>query len=108
MNIQTDEMPAVVPKLCIAVSAHTPMNDLFTRLRFRVMKDDALLAESEASPDQLKPPTEESGAKYRTLGTVFTISPFVVEQDCVLRVFADTESDEFVSLGLRVKVDLDS
>lgn len=108
MNISTQGIPALLPKLCIAVSAHTPLDDLFQKLRFRVMKDDVLLVESEVPREQLQARTEDDPtAKFRTIAAVFTISPFVVDKDCTLRVYADTERGEVVSLGLKVKITLD-
>jgi hypothetical protein len=108
MNISAQGIPAIIPKLCIAVSAHAPLTDLFQTLRFRVMKDNILLAESEAPSEQLTAPPEDTTAKYRTIGTVFTISPFIVEKECRIRVYADSEQGEMVSLGLKVNVSLAS
>jgi len=106
IEIQTDTLPASLPKLCVAVSAHTPADDLFERLNLRVMRDDTLLVQAEAPREQLVTPLTDKSAKYCTMGIVFTLSPFIVDQDCSLRVYADTERGEMVSIGVKVTVKL--
>lgn len=91
------KVATTLPKLCLAVTVDTPIDEPFTALTIKVYQDDQILLES---PIDLKPQPAaiEECKSYDSeeprigMKTIFVFSPFVVEKTCWLKVRAETES----------------
>jgi hypothetical protein len=105
------QFPAVLPKLCLALSIVTPATQPFKKLSFRILKDDEKLAEGELSEQEFANFAEADGGKteidlkdrVQTFCSIFVFSPFKLDAPCVLRVRVDTEAEELRGIGLRIE-----
>lgn len=104
--------PITLPKLCLALSVLTPQSKPFRRLSLRVLKDEELLAEGSLDEALLAQNIEAaadaasglpSPDRVQVLSSVFVFSPFNIEEPCILRVRAETESEELRGLALRIE-----
>ena len=100
-------MPAVLPKLCIYVSAWTPKNKPFKTLTLRVVQDDDKeLARIEIPPDGLAESAQiqDETATRKTISTAIVFSPFVIEKLTTLRLMAITEEGEIIGPRLMIQM----
>ncbi len=104
-----DAIPGLLPKLCVVVTAYTPVDQPFKGLSARVFFDEQQLANIELEPDALNQATQaalqnaDSTARFVSLQTQFVFVPFAVETQGVLRVVVQTESEELISAGLLIR-----
>lgn len=111
-DLLTNELPVVLPKLCIVVNLITSIENPFKKLTVKILRDDEVLIEAPITDEQLNEPQSniiENGDKdnpHRRIGMNFTLilSPFVIDKECTLRVRAETESGELKGAGLRIKL----
>jgi hypothetical protein len=100
-------MPAVLPKLCVYVSAWTPKNKPFKALTLRVVQDDDKeLARIDIPPDGLEESAQiqDETATRKTVSTAIAFSPFVIEKLTTLRLMATTEEGDIVGPRLMIKL----
>lgn len=103
-HLYAHEFPLVLAKLCVSVSISTPSNQPFETLKVSLLKDQDILTEGVIPLEEL--------AKQKDLdqmeGTAFTmnidhvLSPFAVQEPCVLRVRIKTEKEELKAPGLQI------
>lgn len=100
-------MPAVLPKLCVYVSAWTPKLRPFKALTLRVVQDDDkelaridIPFEGLAESGQIQDET----ATRKTISTAIEFSPFVIEKLTTLRLMATTEEEEIIGPRLMIKI----
>lgn len=89
--------PVTLPKLCFIVTARCLVSEPFKKLRFRIMKDDEVLAENDMTaglPEALEGMPAREHEEILTVVGIFQISPFELLAPCKLRIRADTEAEE--------------
>lgn len=99
--------PAILPKLCVFVSASTPQGDPFKALTLRIIQDDSVeLAKLEISPEELQKAAQivDPTATRRVISTAIVFSPFFIEKPTSIRLTATTEGGEIVGPRLLIKI----
>lgn len=118
MGIYTGDLlvsafPVVLPKLCLYVTAVTPIKEPFERLEITVELDGKPLIETgdviaTTPPVVERRPLDSDGDQATVRSTVlymmFTLSPFRVESETKLRLLARTESGDYRGRALRVRL----
>lgn len=103
VHLSAPALPIVMPKICVLVEARTPSTDPFQKLHIRVLFDENVLAEGDFAFDQLQAANTSEEINYITHGIIFTIQPFVIEREGVLRVRAETEHGEIKAGGIKIE-----
>jgi len=109
-NMLVPAFPAVLPKLCLALSVVTPATSPFRKLTLRILKDQELLAEGSLSESELANFVEatndvaddERKDRVQIFRSTFIFSPFKLDGPCVLRVRVETEEGKIRGVGLRI------
>jgi hypothetical protein len=103
------QVPVILPKLCVAITAFTMREHPFRRLIFRVLRDKDVLIESPFDAAQLEDAAakKEDAFPLSMAGVYITLAPFPIEAETVLRVRAETENGELKAVGLRIAVNPD-
>ena len=100
--------PAILPKLCIVLTAQTPIENLFERLEFRVLLDDVVVQKIEIPQKELNaqaasvkasPP---DNASFQTIGAVLELANIPIHGPCKIGVRAVTEREELGAAALRI------
>lgn len=98
--------PVSLPKLCVVATAQTPKEKPFERLCFKLLQDDTVLQEIEIPPEALQMAItlsdNDPNSAFQSYGMILTLQPFNIEKSCVLRIRAETESEELAASALRV------
>ena len=98
------QFPIVLPKFCVMMGASTPESSPFKQLKFRLLKNDEVLAEYEAPLDAITasgPPSVMEGEELRlSFYQVVQIYPLQIDGPCKFRARAITESGEIRGGGL--------
>lgn len=100
-------VPTGLSKLCIFVTALTPVARPFKALTFRVFMDnDVELARLDIPPETFAtlPETQDETATRKLVSTALVFSPFIIEKPTSLRLMAETEEGEIVGPRLLIKV----
>jgi hypothetical protein len=100
------QLPLLLPKLCIVMHAITPASEPFKELRFKLLKNDDVISEQEASivlPVPQQPPTEGEELNL-SVYQVFQLFPVQITEPCKFRTRAFTESGELKGGSLVVSV----
>jgi hypothetical protein len=116
-DLVVQQMPAVMPKLCIAATVSSPSDQPLKRLRlyakrgdehvFELNADELMLQEfraAEASEAESGP--NDGVPRRRVLILAAAMTPFVIDRDSTLRVFAETEveGELLIGRGLRMRL----
>lgn len=116
MGVYTGDMivstiPLTLPKLCIVVTAMTDVSNPFQSLNARVEKgEDGVVLVSTGNIDvpslQKKASGGEvsNGARFHAVGFHFVLSPFLVEEQTILRVIVETECGPIRGRGIRIQL----
>ena len=110
--------PTTLPQLCVVIKAVSPAKHPFSELTVRLYQDEKVLSEVTVDSDQLSVFAETAQAecdnhisefpggteRLQTIRLLSTMRNVVLNNDCVIRVRAQTESEEIKTGGLRVKV----
>lgn len=102
LHLSGPALPLTIPRICVVVEARTPSTDPFKKLIVRVYLDDKLLVEGASSEEQLEETTGAEEVTYKTIGLIFNIQPFVVENEGRLKVRVDTDEGEIKAGGLQI------
>lgn len=98
--------PVTLPKLCIVATAQTPKEQPFERLLIKLLQDDVVVQELETPLDVLsasiKMSDSDDKSVFHNYGLIITLQPFNIMKNCVLRIRAETESEELMASGLQV------
>ena len=106
------KFPITLPKLCLALNVVTPASETFQGLLLRVLKDKETIAEwtlddaqlAEAQEKTVETQTDEvSPTQVLMPNFLFIFSPFILEGPCLLRVRAETGSDELQGIALQIE-----
>lgn|SRR6185437_178597 len=82
--------PAVIPRLCFALTARIPADAIPSELRFRLIKDEEVIAENVVPPEALSAArvANVTDDRWVQFGTIFQIFPVPLEGPCFLRARA--------------------
>ena len=98
--------PVALAKLCVAVTAQTPKEKPFLKLKLKLLRDDEVIQQIEIPPEALASAVthtnETAEGKFHTFSAMFVAQPFLIESSFILRVQAETEGDELTASGIRV------
>lgn len=94
--------PAVLPKLCIAVTVVTAIEDPIETLQINIFQDG--IDEPIISTETITPPPnlERDDSTLLMAHFMFSLSPFQIEKESKLRVVAETERGPIKGRGLRL------
>lgn len=109
-NMLVSEFPAVLPKLCLALSVVAPTLNPFRKLTLRILKDKEILAEGSLGEAELKNFVEATNDvaeddhkdRVQIFRSNFVFSPFKLDGPCILRVRVETEDGELRGVGLQI------
>jgi hypothetical protein len=103
MGIYTGQMfvpalPLTLPKLCVVMHAITLATNPFKQIKFRLLKNDELIAEADVNASDAPLPQTPllpwPGDDLKMMvQQVFQIYPFLLAEPCVLRARAIAEDD---------------
>jgi hypothetical protein len=101
--------PSVLPRLCFIMTLRTSPDAIPSTLRYRLHKDDELVAESVISSDALATARSAKVGDDRTIQftTIFQASPLILTEACFLRARADCDGEEFKGGSLAVMLQKD-
>ncbi|MGZ7132609.1 MAG: hypothetical protein ACXVH6_04450 [Halobacteriota archaeon] len=113
MNVSADkdQLPIAIPKLCIAVTAQTPKENPFRKLKFKLLRDGEVVQEITAGQELLDSSIEaieKRGNNFHIYRALFVAQPLLLDSSFIFRVHAETESEELIAPALRVNLDLSS
>lgn len=102
-------MPVTLPKLCVAMQAITLAANPFKLIKFRLLKNDDVLAEADVDasewPAPQMPRLQSPGDDLKIMAQqMFQIFPFQLTEPCVLRARAITEEGEIKGGSLVIAV----
>lgn len=87
------QLPAVLPKLGILLTAYTPAEKPFKKLVFEIYKDEELIDSIDLSSETSK------GAEYQMAAI---LGPLNIAAPCVLRCLLITESESIIGRTLKI------
>lgn len=101
--------PIAIPRLCIAVTVLNSSANPFKRLKFKILMDDAVIAEggldeaqvsaaSKAAPNM----TEADNDIRHMFGAQFELSPLQVNAPTKIKVRIETENEELKGNALSI------
>jgi hypothetical protein len=99
-----NSFPAVIPRLCFALTARIPADAIPTELRFRLIKDEEVIAENVVPPEALSAARSASvnDDQWVQFGTIFQIFPVPLEGPCFLRARAILDGVELKGGSLAI------
>jgi hypothetical protein len=92
-GLQIKPIPSVIPKICVVIKAYTPKERPFTKLVFRVFRDETAVAEMALPIEQYPNAGIQAEAQMQLFLAVIILSPFAVDAPCVMRVEAECEDE---------------
>ena len=106
------EIPATLPKLCIAITAYTDASAPFKKLRFRILMGEEAILEADVSPEELakiqaqaeKDSKADSPNRFQALGLEAILSPLQLNEPSILRVRVQTETEELKGPELSIQL----
>lgn len=104
------QFPATLPKFFVALTAVTPESKPFQSLTFKLFEDDRLLGEHVFPEEEVSAYAtliSQTGPRQngvQTISSALMLSPLVIAKPCLLRVRAQTESEELSSPGLEIEI----
>lgn len=103
------QMPSVLPKLCVAMHARTPIKKPFQQLKFRVLKNDELLSEIEIDEATLAAAVKaafprDGESQFIQCAFIVQTITVAVNEPFMLRARAITETEELKGGSLSIEV----
>lgn len=94
----------ILPKLCIVLTAQTPHDQPFQRLRVKLFRDEVVLQDLEIPVLDRLPNSAANGqpANFDVLGVILTLQGMKFEENATLRVRVETETEELSAAGFQV------
>ena len=105
------KFPVTLPKLCLALNIVTPASQPFRSLSLSILKNEEMMAQPILDESQLAEAFEvvvtanvdvASPLSVLMAKFLFVFSPFILEGPCLLRVRAETESEELQGISLHI------
>lgn len=107
------EFPALLPTFFILTTVWTKQSRPFEKLIFRILMDDKVLSEDEfdirdarrqlMESVNVRPVADGSGLRH-TVKRIAKFSPFVLENESILRVRVETEDGELRTSALKIRL----
>ena len=106
------QFPVTLPKLCLALNIVTSSSEPFRSLSLSVLKNEETLAHPVLDETQLAEACEAavttnvdvvSPLPVLMARFLFVFSPFILEGPCLLRIRAETESEELQGMALQIE-----
>jgi len=96
--------PALLPRLCFALTARFPPDEIPSELRFRLMKDDEVIAENFVPPEALAAAkaAKLNDDRFAQFGTIFQLFPVSFDQPCFFRARAIYDGQELKGGSLAI------
>lgn len=106
------EIPIVLPKLCVVITAVCSVQTAFKSLTFRTLFEDTVIAEASVPAEQLeeamrntpRPQGADPANIIAKVGAQLAMSPFPITKAGVLRVRVQTEAEELKAPALRIQL----
>ena len=102
-NLYVKDFPIMLSKFCVVIDAYTTHNNPFENVTFKVMRDDDVIATKSFENVIKKQRTivDNYGEKaiedvdgLLSASGVLTLSPFLIEGPCKLRIRVETEDEQ--------------
>lgn len=97
------QFPVTVPKLCMVISARTPVSAPFKALSFRVLKDESEILGSADVDMATIPKGDTVSAEVYIAQISLVFSPINFDGPCKLSVRVITESEELKAGAVRIR-----
>jgi len=100
-ELLVENLPSLLPKLCVQVRAITPIDKPFTKLLIRAKMNDEIIAEINVLPNgPITPNSSVIDAPIRSeLSVMIVLSPLAIAESGKLRIEAETD-DEILRGGV--------
>jgi hypothetical protein len=94
----------ILPKLCIVITAQTPHEQPFKKLKIKLLRDDDVLQEVELPVEENTPPMITNGkpTKFDQFGVILTLTNMKFEESATLRIRVETEGEELWAPGFQI------
>jgi hypothetical protein len=106
-NLLVPSFPQVLPRLCFAMTMTVPAATELNELKFRLYKDDEVLAEQEVPANVIASiaaaPVDQTEEQLLRIGTVFQLFPLQLSERCRFRSRAICNGEEFKGGSLSVE-----
>lgn len=110
-TLYVPSLPAILPKLCIAVVAVTPTANPFKSVTIRILIDDAVFAEHKIDESQLQvQQTSFSNQEdvdnnlINQFHFAIQVAPFQIEKAMLVRTRVIADGEELKAGGLRIEL----
>lgn len=101
-----ESSPVTIPKLCMVVTLQTPIERPFHSIKIKIMQDHnvihTLAVPQETIEAGLRTMDSIGEARFGVFGLVLNAQKIHLTSNCVLRVQAETESEELFSTALDI------
>lgn len=103
-DLLVQELPVVLPKLCMLVEAVTPVAHPFKRLTLRILLSEDLVEESEIEMNLTPPPGLDPAIHLQTTRFMVILAPFQIKEPGYLEVHVVTENEVLRAGGLALRL----
>jgi hypothetical protein len=94
-NLLFNELPAVLPKLCVVMSLYLPEDTKAKSVTFSLFNNEQTVGRSTVSIDAVRnasmPPRELGTTRYLSIRFIAQIAPLQVDAACRLKARADVD-----------------
>ena len=105
-----NDFPALLPKFFVLVNVQAPATDPIHSLVVSIYKDDELVEQVEMEKEEFQKfvtaseswTDDEKSTRIQSVNATIHFSPLVFENECILRVRAETEREEIPGRSLRI------
>jgi hypothetical protein len=105
LDLFVDQIPAILPKLCIVIIISTPILRPFKTLRLSAYFNDNLLTETEIQPDSIARQTQiPNDVKTLSITAIFPFTPLFIPEQGKIRVDVETEEGKMEALPLNIRL----
>jgi hypothetical protein len=96
--------PLFLPKLCIVLTAQTPHDQPFHKLKIKIYRDEDVLQEMDVPivPEAQAPVKNDIPVKFDVHGVILAVQGITFEKDTILRVRVETEAEELSAPALQI------
>jgi len=98
-ELLVENLPVLLPKLCVQVRVITPIDKPFSKLIIRALMNDDIIAEMNVTPDTTIPqmPSGIDNPIRTELSVIMTFSPLPITEPSKLRI--EAEADDKILRG---------
>ncbi|SRR5713226_1625668 len=107
------QFPVQLPKLCIAISVHTPIGTPFKKATIRVLNGKIAIAEipldentlnTQVIPPEVLKNDDSETERIFQWSTIVALTPFQIDGPTMLRIRVQTETEELKGPGLEIEM----